>query len=151
MISPQEFKWLSTPFTEEEAKAVKKAFEQVSLRKSLFMEDELKCAKEKSFGLWKREKGGIMKNNDEFMEYIKRNPSTEKDYFRRLVLTQCLDEYIKELEDRRNFYKACSEEFNHLEERIKWLVKIRDIVQEEMWDTIVYSVTSENKQENQKE
>ena len=63
------------------------------------------------------------------------------------MLTQCIDEYMKELEDRRNFYKACSEEFNHLEERIKWLVKIKDIVDGEMWDTIVYRVTSENKQE----
>lgn len=89
-----------------------------------------------------------MENNNEFAEYIKRNPSTVKDYFRRLVLTQCLDEYIKEIEDRRNFYKACSEEFNHLEERIKWLAEIRDIVNGEMWDTIVYSATSENKQEN---
>lgn len=56
MRSFQEFKWLSTPFTEEEAKAIKKAFEQVSLRKSLFMEDELKCVKEKPFGWWKRKK-----------------------------------------------------------------------------------------------
>lgn len=88
-----------------------------------------------------------MGSNNEFMEYIKRNPSTVKDYFRRLVLTQCLDEYIKELKDRRNFYKACSEEFNHFEERIKWLIKIRDIVQEEMWDTIVYTITSEDNQE----
>ena len=92
-----------------------------------------------------------MGNTNEFMRYIERNPSTVKDYFRRLVLTLSIDEYIKELEDRRNFYKACSEEFNHLEERIKWLVKIRDSVNGEMWDTIVYRVTSENKQENQKE
>lgn len=92
-----------------------------------------------------------MENTNEFMRYIERNPSTVKDYFRRLVLTQCLDEYIKELKDRRNFYKACSEEFNHFEERIKRLVDIKDIVNGEMWDTIVYSVTSENKQENQKE
>lgn len=88
-----------------------------------------------------------MGNTNEFMEYIKRNPSTVKDYFRRLVLTQCIEEYIKELEDRRNFYKACSEEFNHLSERIKRLIEIRDIVNGEMWDTIVYKVTSENKQE----
>ena len=88
-----------------------------------------------------------MGSNNEFMEYIKRNPSTVKDYFRRLVLTQCLDEYIKELKDRRNFYKACSEEFNHFEERIKGLIKIRDIVNGEMWDTIVYCVTSENNKE----
>ena len=88
-----------------------------------------------------------MGNTNEFMEYIKRNPSTEKEYFRRLVLTLSINEYIKELEDRRNFYEVCSEEFNHLEERIKLLVKIRDIVNGEMWDTIVYRVTSENKQE----
>lgn len=92
-----------------------------------------------------------MKNNNEFKEYIKRNPSTVKDYFRRLVLTQCLDEYIKELEDRRNFYKACSEEFNHLEKRIKRLAEIRAIVSSEIWDTTAYRVISENKQENQKE
>lgn len=72
-----------------------------------------------------------MKNNDEFMEYLKRNPSTVKDYFRRLVLTQCLEEYIKELEDRRNFYKACSEEFNHLEKRRTELSKMIDIISEE--------------------
>jgi len=89
-----------------------------------------------------------MGSNNEFMGYIERNPSTVKDYFRRLVLTQCLDEYIKELEDRRNFYKACSEEFNHLSERIKRLIEIRDIVDSEIWDTTVYRVTSENKQEN---
>lgn len=92
-----------------------------------------------------------MENNNDFAEYIKRNPCTVKDYFRRLVLTQCLDEYIKELEDRRNFYKACSEEFNHLEKRIKRLAEIRDIVDSEIWDTTIYRVTSENKQENQKE
>lgn len=92
-----------------------------------------------------------MGSNNEFMGYIERNPSTVKDYFRRLVLTQCIDEYMKELEDRRNFYKACSKEFDHLSKRIKWLAKIRDSVNGEMWDTIVYWVTSENKQENQKE
>ena len=43
----QEFKWLSMPFTEEEAKAIKNAFEKIHLRKSLFMDDELKWSKEK--------------------------------------------------------------------------------------------------------
>lgn len=47
MRSFQEFKWLSTPFTEEEAKAIKNAFEKIHLRKSLFMDDELKWSKEK--------------------------------------------------------------------------------------------------------
>lgn len=52
MRSFQEFKWLSTPFTEEEAKNVKKAFEQVSLRKPLFLEEE--WSKEKTLDWWKR-------------------------------------------------------------------------------------------------
>ena len=53
MISSQEFKWLSTPFTEEEAKAIKKAFAQQSLRKPLFLE-EWKWSKEKTLDWWKR-------------------------------------------------------------------------------------------------
>ena len=47
MRSVQEFKWLSTSFTDEEAKAIKKAFEQVSLEKQLFLDDEWKWGKEK--------------------------------------------------------------------------------------------------------
>ena len=47
MRSFQEFEWLSMPFTEEEAKAIKEAFKKIHLRKSLFMEDELKLSKEK--------------------------------------------------------------------------------------------------------
>ena len=41
------------PFTEKEAKAVKKAFEQVSLRKQLFLE-EWKWSKEKTLDWWRR-------------------------------------------------------------------------------------------------
>lgn len=54
MRSFQEFKWLSTPFTEEEAKAIKEAFKKIHLRKSLFMEDEWKWSKEKALDWWKR-------------------------------------------------------------------------------------------------
>lgn len=46
---------LSMSFTEEEAEAVRKAFEQVSLRKPLFPEDEWEWNKEKSLNWWKRE------------------------------------------------------------------------------------------------
>lgn len=42
------------PFTEKEAKAVKKAFEQVSLRKQLFLEEEWKWSKEKTLDWWRR-------------------------------------------------------------------------------------------------
>ena len=45
---------LSMYFTEEEAKAVKKAFKQVTLREPLFMEDEWKWSKEKTLDWWKR-------------------------------------------------------------------------------------------------
>ena len=55
------------------------------------------------------------------------------------MLTLSIDEYIKELEDRRNFYKACSKEFDHLSKRIKWLTKIRDSVKEKC-GTLLYTV-----------
>ena len=45
---------LSMFFTEEEAKVMKKAFEQVSLRKPLFLEEEWEWNKEKSLNWWKR-------------------------------------------------------------------------------------------------
>lgn len=45
---------LSMFFTEEEAKAMKKAFEQVSLRKPLFPWEEWEWNKEKSLNWWKR-------------------------------------------------------------------------------------------------
>ena len=45
---------LSMFFTEEEAKAMKKAFEQVSLRKPLFLGEEWEWNKEKSLNWWKR-------------------------------------------------------------------------------------------------
>jgi hypothetical protein len=45
---------LSMYFTEEEAKAVKKAFEQICLKKPPFLEDEWEWNKEKSLNWWKR-------------------------------------------------------------------------------------------------
>lgn len=45
---------ISMSFTAEEAKAVKKAFEQVSLRKPLFLEEEWKWSKEKTLDWWKK-------------------------------------------------------------------------------------------------
>lgn len=45
---------LSMVFTEQEAKAMKNAFEQVSLRKPLFLEEEWKWSKEKTLDWWRR-------------------------------------------------------------------------------------------------
>lgn len=45
---------ISMSLTEKEAKAIKKAFEQDSLRKSLFLEEEWEWNKEKSLNWWKR-------------------------------------------------------------------------------------------------
>lgn len=142
MRSFQEFKWLSTPFTEEEAKAVKKAFKQVSLEKQLFLEYELKWSKEKTLDLWKMEKGGIMENYDEFMEYLKRNPEAVKDDFRRRTTIQCLEEYENELADRRNFYKGCTKEYDILEKRRKEIIKVANFVKEEMWISYRYKIFS---------
>ena len=45
---------LAMPFTEKEAKNVKKAFEQICLKKPPFLEDEWGWNKEKSLNWWKR-------------------------------------------------------------------------------------------------
>lgn len=45
---------LSMYFTEEEAKAMKKAFEQATLRKPPFLGKEWEWNKEKSLNWWKR-------------------------------------------------------------------------------------------------
>lgn len=94
---------ISMSFTAEEAKAVKKAFEQVSLRKPLFLEDEWKWSKEKTL-----------------------------DWWRRKATVQCLEDYAEELARRRNFYKGYTKEFNSLDERIKEIGKIASLVNEEI-------------------
>lgn len=74
----------------------------------------------------------IMENNDEFVGYIKLNPETIKDNFRRIATVQCLDDYAEELASRRNFYKGYTKEFNSLDERIKEIGKIAKLVNEEI-------------------
>ena len=122
---------ISMPFTEEEAKNVKKAFEQAALRKPPFLEDEWKWSKEKTFDWWRR-KEATMENNDEFVDYIKRNPEAIKDNFRRKTTVQCLEDYAEELARRRNFYKGYTKEFNSFDERIKEIGKIVSLVNEEI-------------------
>lgn len=46
---------ISMPFTEEEAKNVKKTFEQAALRKPPFLGEEWGWNKEKSLNWWKRQ------------------------------------------------------------------------------------------------
>ena len=46
---------IAMPFTEQEAKAVKKAFEQATLRKPPFLGEEWEWNKEKSLDWWKRQ------------------------------------------------------------------------------------------------
>ena len=122
---------LSVYFTEEEAKVMKKAFEQVFLEKPLFLEDEWKWSKEKTLDWWRRKEAN-MENNDEFVDYIKRNPEAIKDNFRRKATVQCLEDYAEELARRRNFYKGYTKEFNSLDERIKEIGKIASLVNEEI-------------------
>lgn len=124
---------ISMSLTEKEAKAVKKAFEKVSLRKPLFLEEEWKWSKEKTLDWWKRKERKIMENNNEFVGYIKRNPEAIKDNFRRKTTVQCLEDYVEELARRRNFYKGYTEEYNLLDERIKEIGKIAILVNEEIY------------------
>ena len=122
---------ISMPFTEEEAKNVKKAFEQAALRKPPFLGEEWEWSKEKTLDWWKR-KEATMENNDEFVSYIKRNPEAIKDNFRRKTTVECLEDYAEELARRRNFYKGYTEEYNLLDERIKEIGKIAKLVNEEI-------------------
>ena len=59
-----------------------------------------------------------MENNNEFVDYIKRNPEAIKDNFRRKTTVQCLEDY--------------AEEFNSFDERIKEINKIVKLVNEEI-------------------
>lgn len=54
-------------------------------------------------------RGQAMENNNEFVDYIKRNPEAIKDNFRRKTTVQCLEDYAEELARRRNFYKGYTE------------------------------------------
>ena len=113
---------LSMIFTEKEAKAVKEAFEQVSTKQypSLRMVEV------------EQRKEATTENNDEFVGYIKRNPEAIKDNFRRKTTLQCLEDYAEELARRRNHYKGYTKEFNSLDERIKEIGKIANLVNEEI-------------------
>ena len=73
-----------------------------------------------------------MGNNNEFVDYIKRNPEAIKDNFRRKTTVQCLEDYAEELARRRNFHKGYTEEYNLLDERIKEIGKIASLVNEEI-------------------
>ena len=86
MRSFQEFKWLSTSFTEEEAKAVKKAFEQVSLKKPLFMEDEWSKEKKRLLIGGRGKRCKTMRNYNEFNDYLKQRTDTSNNDFRRRCL-----------------------------------------------------------------
>ena len=77
-------------------------------------------------------RGQAMENNNEFVDYIKRNPEAIKDNFRRKTTVQCLEDYAEELARRRNFYKGYTEEFNSLDERIKEIGKLAKLVNEEI-------------------
>lgn len=41
-----------------------------------------------------------MENNNEFVDYIKRNPEAIKDNFRRKTTVRCLEDYAEELARR---------------------------------------------------
>lgn len=73
-----------------------------------------------------------MENNNEFVDYIKRNPEAIKDNFRRKTTVRCLEDYAEELARRRNFFKGYTKEFNYLDERIKEIGKIVKLVNEEI-------------------
>lgn len=123
---------ISMIFTEKEAKAIKKAFEEATLRKPPFLGEEGSGTKKNLLIAEREMRGQAMDNNNEFVDYIKRNPEAIKDNFRRKTTVQCLEDYAEELARRRNFYKGYTEEFNSFDERIKEIKKIVSLVNEEI-------------------
>ena len=122
---------LSMFFTEEEAKNVKKAFEQATLRKPPFWGKSGSGTKKNLLIGGKGKRRKTMRNYNEFKDYLKQRTDTSNNDFRRRCLVECLDDYMDELLDRRNIHESDSEEYRKLEKRRVELSKLIEIISEE--------------------
>ena len=72
-----------------------------------------------------------MKKYDEYQNYLKQMTNSVDKNFRRMILIDCLGDYMDELLDRRNLHEVDSEEYKKLEKRRTELSKLIDIISEE--------------------
>ena len=72
-----------------------------------------------------------MKKYDEYQNYLNQMTNSVDKNFRRMILIDCLDDYMDELLERKNILEPDSEEYRKLENRRVELSKLIEIVTEE--------------------
>ena len=72
-----------------------------------------------------------MKKYDEYQNYLKQMTNSVDKNFRRLILIDCLGDYMDELLERKNILEPDSEEYRKLEKRRAEIIKLIEIVSEE--------------------
>ena len=72
-----------------------------------------------------------MKKYDEYQNYLNQMTNSVDKNFRRMILIDCLDDYMDELLERKNILEPDSEEYRKIENRRAEIVKLIEIVGEE--------------------
>ena len=72
-----------------------------------------------------------MKKYDEYQNYLNQFEKSADKNFRRMILIDCLGDYMDELLERKNILEPDSEEYRKLENRRAEIVKLIEIVGEE--------------------
>lgn len=72
-----------------------------------------------------------MKKYDEYQNYLNQMTNSVDKNFRRMILIDCLDDYMDELLERKNILEPDSEEYRKLENRRVELSKLIEIISEE--------------------
>lgn len=72
-----------------------------------------------------------MKKYDEYQKYLNQMTNSVDKKFRRIILVDCLGDYMDELLERKNILKPDSEEYRELENRRAEIIKLIEIVSEE--------------------
>ena len=72
-----------------------------------------------------------MKKYDEYKNYLNQMTNSVDKKFRRMILIDCLGDYMDELLERKNILEPDSEECRELENRRAEIIKLIEIVSEE--------------------
>ena len=72
-----------------------------------------------------------MKKYDEYQNYLNQFEKSADKNFRRMILIDCLGDYMDELLERKNILEPDSEEYRMLEKRRVEIIKLIEIVTEE--------------------
>ena len=72
-----------------------------------------------------------MKKYDEYQKYLNQMTNSVDKKFRRIILIDCLGDYMDELLERKNILEPGSEEYRKIENRRAEIIKLIEIVSEE--------------------